>query len=174
MRLRRMFRFAIICMVCMCVLCGCKSGRGGRTNFSLSERYTCTVTVVTDGFHWKGELTKGTAGLYCVKILSPDTMRDVTVQSDGNTVALTFGDAWQELPQEVLAASDVTRLFRTLHAVSQPDQLQRHGRETAGWFSYTGSLGNFTVKTDEKGQGKEIVYTDRNFSIYFEEYHPGV
>lgn len=174
MRLRKMFRFTVCCIVCVCVLCGCKSGRGGRTSLSLAETYTCTVTVVTGAFHWKGELTKEGAGLYRVEVLAPDTMHGVTVQSDGNTVSLAFDNARQELPQEVLAESDVTRLFRTMHTIVQPGQLQRCGQDAEGErFDYVGALGSFTVKTDERGWGREVVYTDRDFSIFLENYRPG-
>ena len=171
MRLRRWLGWMGLCVFSVLTLCACTGKTGGHGTLALAENYTCTVTVVTDDFHWKGKLIKDTAGLYRVTVLSPETMQGVEISRDGSTMALTFEKMRQELPEDAVEGSDFSRLFRLLQVIAQPDRLQYRGRDGEGAkYICTDTLGDFLVKTDADGQIQEIIDTDREFSVYLEEY----
>ena len=166
MFLRRSGWLAGVCVFCCVFFCGCKKSS---LPVALEETYTCTVTVVSGDAHWKGDVKKDGAGTFSVKVTAPETMRGLEVFRNGEQMTLQFQGITQELPEASVEDSDFSRLFRTLHTLSQPDQLHQNDRKGQN-FSYDGGLGRFEVKVGEDGTGKEFSYTDREFTVFLENY----
>ena len=142
---RRLFALACACLIGCFALSGCSQKE---PEPPVVTGFSCTMQVQYGDMAVEGRLTRQSAGLLTMELTSPETLKDLTLEWDGEEVSvklygLSFGVDPSTFPSTALGSSLLSALDTAMR-LPAGGQLTAEGLQTVG-----GELGGeFTLLSD--------------------------